>query len=136
MKILEVLTEKRETGNIGERAAVRLLRKTGHKILAKNYVSVGHEIDIIATDNIHTIFVEVKTRTVGEGGECNTRPAAAVTPEKQRAIIATAKAYLAYNKSQRRVRFDIVEVYLDKRKRVQKILHILSAFNYNTSRGM
>ena len=136
MKILEILTEKREIGNIGERAAARLLRRTGYKILARNYVSVGHEIDIIATDKFHTVFVEVKTRTLDENGEYSTRPAAAVTPEKQRAIIATAKAYLAYNRSGRRVRFDIIEIYLDKRKKVQRMLHIESAFNLNTAHGM
>jgi putative endonuclease len=136
MNILKILTEKRKTGNIGERAAAKMLRRTGHKILAKNYVSVGHEIDIIAADKFHTLFVEVKTRTLDENGECKVRPAASVTPEKQRAIIATAKAYLAYNRSNRRVRFDVVEVYLDKNKKVQKILHLKSAFNLNTSRGM
>ena len=94
MKILEILTEKREIGNIGERAAARLLKRTGYKVLARNYVSVGHEIDIIATDKFHTVFVEVKTRTLGRENPKELRPASSVTAEKQKKILTTAKYYI------------------------------------------
>ena len=47
MKILDILTPNRKKGNIGERAAVRFLRKNGYKILERNYVALGSEIDEI-----------------------------------------------------------------------------------------
>lgn len=133
MNILKILTEKRKIGNIGERAAAKLLRKKGYKILAVNYVSLGHEIDIIAEDRTTTVFVEVKTRTLGHENPSEPRPASAVTPEKQRGIIATAKYFLGAHPSAKRIRFDIIEVYLDNNKKVQKQMHLESAFNYNSA---
>ena len=54
MQILKIRTEKRITGNIGEDAACKYLRKNKYKILKRNYVSNGHEIDIIAENNSTT----------------------------------------------------------------------------------
>lgn len=136
MRILEVLTEKREIGNVGERAAARLLRKKGYKILKKNYTAVGYEIDVIAQNREVCAFIEVKTRTLGKENPKEVRPAASVTPEKQRKIISAAKYFLGTYHQKRRVRFDVVEVYLDEKKKVQKILHLESAFNYNTAHSM
>lgn len=133
MKILSILTEKRKLGNIGERTAVKLLRKKGYRILAVNYVAVGHEIDIIAENKTETVFVEVKTRTVGLENPNEPRPASSVTPEKQRGIITAAKYFLGTHEKKKRVRFDIVEVYCDNDKKVQKALHLESAFNYNSA---
>ena len=136
MKILEILTDKRRIGNIGEKAAARYLKKSGYKILEKNYVAVGNEIDIIAKNRALTAFVEVKTRTIGKECAKEARPASAVTPEKQRKIISTAKYYLGTHSDAGRIRFDVIEVYLDERKKVQKIMHLESCFNYNTAHRM
>ena len=133
MKILEILTEKRQIGDIGENAAAKHLKKNKYKILAKNYVAVGYEIDIIAEDKDTTVFVEVKTRTIGNENIKELRPAAAVTPEKQRKIIATAKYFLGTHHTGKRIRFDIIEVFLDSKKSVSRICHIESAFNYNSA---
>ncbi len=133
MNIPKILTEKRKIGNIGERAAAKLLRKKGYKIIKRNYASLGHEIDIIAEDKTTTVFVEVKTRTAGHESLSEPRPASAVTPEKQRGIIATAKYFLGTHQNAGHVRFDIIEVYLDNNKKVQKQLHLESAFNYNSA---
>ena len=136
MNILKILTVKREIGNIGELAAVKFLRKNGYKILERNYVAAGYEIDIIAENRDYTVFTEVKTRTLGAQSPKEARPASSVTPEKQRKIIATAKYYLAAHASGRRIRFDVVEVYLDQSKKVHDIVHLKSAFNYNTAHNM
>lgn len=133
MNILKVLTERRKIGNVGERAAASYLRKRGYKILKKNYAPLDHEIDIIAENREFTVFVEVKTRTVGTEDAKEPRPASAVTPKKQRGIIAAAKYFLGTHRTDRKVRLDIVEVYLDERKKVQKILHLEGAFNLNTA---
>lgn len=133
MNILKVLTEKRKVGNIGERAAAKYLKKSGYKILKMNYSPLDREIDIIAENREVCAFVEVKTRTLGTENENEARPAAAVTPQKQRGIISAAKYFLGSYSGNRRARLDIIEVYLDKRKKVQKILHLEGAFNLNTA---
>ena len=66
MKILEILTEKRQIGTIGEDAAAKHLKKNKYRILRKNYVALDYEIDIIAENKDFLVFVEVKTRTVGK----------------------------------------------------------------------
>ena len=133
MKILQILTEKRKIGNIGERAAARLLKKAGYKILKRNYVALGYEIDIIASDREHTVFCEVKTRTLGKENPNEPRPASSVTPEKQRKIISVAKYYNANKNAGRKMRFDIIEVFVDDEKTVKKAVHLIGAFNYNTA---
>ena len=133
MKILEILTKQRQTGNIGEKIAVKALKKDGYKILKTNYVALGSEIDIIAENKTTVTFVEVKTRTVGSQNPWEARPASAVTPRKQRKIIDAAKYYLtAYNK-EKRVSLDIIEVYLNQDGKKSKVIHIKNAFNRNSA---
>jgi len=136
MKILEILTEKRKIGNAGERAAVRHLKRHGYRIIAKNYVAAGAEIDIIARSCDTVVFVEVKTRTVGKTSPNEPRPASSVTSKKQRKIISAAKYFMGTHKKGYRMRFDVIEVLLDGKKKVQKISHLVSAFNYNTAHPM
>ena len=136
MKILKVDTERRRIGDIGEMAAARFLKKAKYKILEKNYVAFEKEIDIIAENKEYIVFVEVKTRTIGHESLKESRPASSVTREKQKKIISLAKFYLGSYFKERQVRFDIIEVYLNEEKKVEKILHLESAFNYNTAYGM
>ena len=124
MNILKVLTARREIGNIGERAAASFLKKKGYRILKKNYAPLDNEIDIIAENREYTIFVEVKTRTEGAENPSEPRPASAVTPKKQRGIISAAKYFLGTKGSGKKARLDIIEVYLDKRKKVQRMLSL------------
>ena len=137
MEILKVDTERRRLGNFGERAAVKALKKAGYRILERNYAPEDAEIDIIAAKDGITAFVEVKTRhkSDSETLRIEPRPASAVTPKKQRAIIGAAKIYLAYN-SGTRARFDIVEVYVEgdcPRWRVAEIKHLIGAFDKNSA---
>ena len=138
MNILKVLTERRVTGNFGEGEAAKLLKKKGYKILAKNHVEGDGEIDIIAADSEFTVFVEVKTRKYGVDNPLEPRAASSVTPEKQRRIIKAAKTYLAYNPTDKKVRFDVIEVYYDTdgtKRRVREINHLEGAFDLNTAKG-
>ncbi len=132
MEILKIKTEKRRTGDLGERAAARFLRWHGFKILERNYVAPGSEIDIIASDRQHVIFVEVKTRSIGTENPKEPRPASAVTPEKQRKIINAASYYKAYHPSNKKMRMDIIEVYVESRgskQKVKKINHMIGAYD-------
>ena len=136
MRILEILTPKRIIGNLGERAAVKYLRKNGYKILKRNYTALGYEIDIIARRENITAFVEVKARDIKHLGHKETRPGSSVTPEKQRKIIKAASYYSSHHPSDTRLRLDVIEVYLEecgRGKRVKEIKHIEGAFNKNTA---
>ncbi len=132
MEILKVKTEKRKIGDLGEKLGAKLLKKEGYKILERNYVAEGCEIDIIAKREDTVVFVEVKTRSYKEGEILS--PASAVTPEKQRKIIKAAKSYAAFCARDKALRLDVIEVILDG-KRAKEINHIENAFNYNTLRG-
>lgn len=134
MKILEVLTEKRKVGNLGESLAAKYLKRHGYKIRKKNYVANNNEIDIIAENRTTLVFVEVKTRNSDKISKIEPRPAFAVTPEKQRGIISAANCYIALNEiKNKRIRLDVIEVYLYDDKSQNKIVHIENAFNLNTA---
>jgi putative endonuclease len=136
MNILKVLTPKRRTGNFGEDAAAKFLKKNRYKILSRGYDDGEHEIDIIARKKDITVFVEVKTRNIASLSQNEPRPASSVTPKKQRAIISAAKHYLALNPQESQVRFDVIEVYVEgngNKMRVKEIKHLENTFNRNTA---
>ena len=122
-----MLFYKQNIGKIGEDYAVKFLKKTGYKILCRNFKNYYGEIDIVARDNNYTVFVEVKTRTSTDFGYASE----AVNYRKQNKITTVAQMYLDSQHSDY-VRFDIIEVYLNKDSRkVVKINHIKNAFMQN-----
>ncbi len=135
MKILELSTERRRLGNRGERAAARYLRRRGYRILERNFVRLGAEIDLIARQKNAIVFVEVKTRMREHQSQKESRPASAVTPEKQRKIIAAAQCYFPAMEEGVRYRFDIIEVYYSEKSKFkpEQIIHMCGAFNRNSS---
>ena len=81
---------RKRLGAAGERLAAERLRAAGYVILAMNYRCVLGEVDIIAEEGGDMVFVEVKTRR----GVAYGLPEEAVTPAKQRKLIAAAQTYL------------------------------------------
>src|ERR1700747_1135924 len=70
-------------GAHGEKLACRYLKRSGYKILFRNFRGrSGGEIDVVCRDNDTLVFVEVKTR----GREDFGRPFEAVDREKQKRI--------------------------------------------------
>ena len=114
-------------GAKGERAAERYLRKAGYKILARNYrAKGGGEVDLVCRDIAESelVFVEVKTR---ETAVENSRPADAVTRDKEALIARGARAWLRLlDRPEVVFRFDIVEVLWNGGK--PAITQIKSAF--------
>ena len=133
MNILKIKTSNRKKGDIGENAAAKHLKKKGYKILERNFVALDGEIDIIAANSEYYVFCEVKARTENIGDYTSYRPAAAVNCEKQKKIINIAKYYLATKNDGRKIRFDVIEVILDKEDKVKDICHMEAAFNLNTA---
>jgi putative endonuclease len=123
--------DKKAIGNFGERAAAKHLKKSKYKIVSRNYVAFGKEIDIIAENKEYIVFCEVKTRKTDAALiEKYGRPRDAVNKEKQKHIVTVAQAYLARHKSNKKPRFDIIEVYLKNENKIvlEEIVHLTDAF--------
>ena len=125
-------TEKRLLGDIGEDAAARYLKKQHYRIKERNFSdSQNNEIDIVAEDRDHLIVVEVKTRTHNADNIARFgAPSAAVDARKRRCLLIAARAYLSLHRVKKRIRFDIVEVYLSNEmpQTVIEIHHMPDAF--------
>lgn len=100
-------TEKRRTGDKGERRTAFYLRLRGWRILERNYTFGHKEVDIIARRGRVIAFVEVKTRSDNASVSAKN----AVTHEKMHNIITAAKGYcMTHDASGCTVRFDVSEV--------------------------
>lgn len=136
MNILKIGTKNRSIGNLGEDAAAKFLKKEGYKVVERNYVANDAEIDVIATRDDILAFVEVKTRNIKWLGSKFDRPAAAVTPEKQRKIIKAASRFIGYKYKNFKKRFDVIEVYTDSvdgKDEIKEIRHLENTFDINTA---
>lgn len=112
-----------EIGALGERIAVRYLKRNGFRVIAKNYRAGRHEIDVIARekDTGTVVFIEVKTRTPKSYG----RPMDAVDRDKQRFLRLAAERWLMENGGmEQSARFDVIEVLLPD----ETVNHIGNAF--------
>ncbi len=100
-------TEKRRTGDKGERRTARYLMLRGYRILERNFTYGHKEIDVIARRGKVIAFVEVKTRS----DSAVLSPRTAVTRAKQQNIIAAAHGYrMLHDTSGMNIRYDIAEV--------------------------
>src|SRR5689334_8399187 len=78
-------------GARGEMLARRYLKRSGYKILFRNFRGrTGGEIDVVCRDKDTLVFVEVKTRSCEDFG----RPVEAVDREKRKRISRGALAWL------------------------------------------
>ncbi|HZR21295.1 MAG TPA: YraN family protein [Verrucomicrobiae bacterium] len=111
-------------GELGERAARKYLKKRGMKFLTANFRTSRGEIDLVFRDRDCLVFIEVKTRSSEEW----TRPAAAVDAARRRRLTRCGLDYLHLLKNpQVKVRFDIVEVLLEK-SAVREVRHLPNSF--------
>jgi len=118
-------------GSLGEEAALKFLKASGYKILARNYKSRLGEIDIIAQDKDTVCFIEVKARASGRFG----LPQEALSGFKQRQISKTALGFLKDKGFlDKKARFDVVALtYQKDYPRIELIkdaFELSSAFTY------
>lgn len=108
-------------GRRGEKIAVAFLRKSGYKLLFRNFrAKCGGEIDLVCRDREAKVlvFVEVKTRTTNLFGD----PHEAVTLRQQESITRAAKEWLRLlDDADIPYRFDIVEIVMEPRRAVRLI---------------
>ena len=101
-------------GNKGEDLACAYLKKLGYKILDRNYLIRGGEIDIVAKDKDELVFIEVKARYSHKFG----LPVEAITPWKLKALFKTALFYIQKIRwGDKPYRFDVLSIdYLEDKE--------------------
>jgi len=116
------MAESHDLGIKGEDLAADFLKKSGYKILFRNWKWGKHEVDIIAEKDEIVTFVEVKTRT----GDFLAGVRASVPTEKQKSIIYAADGYLQKYKVDKESRFDVLTIIMTGN--TSEIDHIENAF--------
>jgi putative endonuclease len=114
------MTDKIETGGIGEKLAAEFLETKGFRVVARNYRWKKAEIDLIVQRENWLVFVEVKTRSSSAYGE----PETFVNTYQARLIYDAADEYIFSTDWRGHVRFDIVSV---KPGPVPEIVHFEDA---------
>ena len=108
----------------GEDLAASFLKKSGCTILDRNVRLGRYEIDIIASQDDTTVFVEVKTRRQSD----SVAPEENVNTTKQSHISQAAAQYISdEDDPERYYRFDVVAVVMPE-KGAAEIEHFPDAF--------
>ncbi|WP_297425061.1 YraN family protein [Clostridium sp.] len=115
----------KDIGNYCENLAKYYLRINKYNILDCNFRNCLGEIDIVCTCNNLLIIVEVKGRYNYDYG----LPKESVSLSKQKSIIKVTNSYISYKRLFNfNIRFDVIEIYLNKDNSLIKIEHITDAF--------
>ncbi len=115
---------RRLIGEKGERLARQALRRSGYRVVAKNWRCPLGELDVVALEGGTLVFIEVRTRSTREFGP----PAESVTPKKQAKVRRLAEYYLMEESNPDiGVRFDVVAVDFTRPKN-ERIEIIRDAF--------
>ena len=117
------MTDKIETGSLGENLAAEFFVKKGFKVVARNYRWKRAEIDLIVQRENWLVFVEVKTRN----SEAYGYPESFVSALQRRRIYRAAEEYIFSTDWRGHIRFDIVSV---KPGKVADIVHFEDAISY------
>ena len=97
----------RLVGAWGEALAAEYLRKKRYSIVAAGYQCRFGEIDLIAKNFRHLVFVEVKLRRSDSFAQAREY----VDRRKQDRLRMTASLYLAEHPTRLQPRFDVIEIY-------------------------
>ena len=119
-----------EIGETGERIASSYIRRSGYRIIVKNFKTRIGEIDIIACKQRTLIFIEVKCRRSKRFGA----PFESVTREKTKKIRKIAQQYISLNQQELKnykelkCRFDVISIMLGADDKVCELIHMEDAF--------
>lgn len=114
------------SGAWGEALAAEYLRKKRYQLLSHGYRCRFGEIDLVAQDRRHLVFVEVKLRKSGNFALAREY----VDENKQRRLKQTAAMYLSQHPTELPARFDVIEIYAPEGPLTKKpeIYHMEDAF--------
>ena len=120
------MSDSSKLGKLGEDLAMRYLLKSNYKSLHRNWgLHHGYEIDIIATQGVEIIFIEVKTRR----DDVFQKPEDAVDENKVKHICMAAHGYVRQYDIYMPYRFDIIAIVCPNSDSYT-IKHIKNAFKY------
>lgn len=115
-------------GELGERIAVRWLKRGGWKILHRRFRSGHRDIDVVAELDGLIAFVEVKARSGLDFGG----PLEAVHHHKRRELAKSAQTWIdRHGRAGENYRFDVMGVLLHQTR--VYIRHVPGAFQIRTS---
>jgi len=117
--LVDLTRERLSLGEMGEKLALKNIKRLGYKFIAKNYRCPLGEIDLIARDGDCLVFIEIKTRrgrSIGYAKE-------AINKRKMRQISKVALAYMkANNCCDVKARFDVIAINIkDDREEIEII---------------
>jgi putative endonuclease len=99
--------ERLQLGELGEKLALKRIKRLGYKLVAKNYRCPLGEIDLIAKDGDCLVFIEIKTRRNSSTGNAKE----ALQQRKRRQISRVALYYMKANGCYDiEARFDVIAV--------------------------
>ena len=113
-------------GAWGEALAASYLQKKKYTLLAAGFRCKFGEIDLIARDRRHIVFVEVKLRKSADFAQAREY----VHRRKQDRIRVTASVYLESHPTALQPRFDVIEIYAPQgcATACPEIIHLEDAF--------
>ena len=118
----------KEIGDLGEQAALRILKHKGHEILHTKWRERHLEVDIISSVQNSVVFTEVKTRSNLHFGT----PDSFVSKKKQSHLIKCANAWCYKENYFGELRFDIISIYINKQHKIISCEHLEDAYyHYN-----
>lgn len=104
-----------ETGKMGERLAAEYLFKKNYILLDTNVRVKCDEIDIIARDGDELVFVEVRTRSIGQ-----VLPAdRSVGPDKLRKLVRAARNWTESRNYDGFWRIDLIAITITKENQIE-----------------
>jgi putative endonuclease len=118
-------------GLYGEKMAAQYLKKKGYQVIERNFKNpygrrLG-EIDIIAKKDSELVFVEVKTREIGEFNKV--LPEENITRRKLHRLSKIARFYIqSKNLWDVSYRFDALSVWIDPVSKRVQIKHLENIF--------
>ncbi len=115
------MSESHSLGKKGEALAADHLQKEGYKIRHRNWVSGRNEVDIVAENKDHIVFVEVKTRSEEPDDLRDIVP-----PAKQKTLVYIADSYIRRYGLDKESRFDVILITGEEDN--PKVNHIEEAF--------
>lgn len=117
------MAEHLDYGKMGEEKAVEYLIQRGYVILERNWRSKHKEIDIICTDGVLLIVVEVKSRNTPEE-----RPEELLDSRKRYNLRCAGETYLKVKGIDKEIRFDLILV-TGKEGKVEHIPGAITIFD-------
>jgi len=101
---------QRSKGQFFEQTAADYLHRRGLRLIEKNFLAKGGELDLVMQDGASIVFVEVKYRTTQSHGHA----AETVTRQKQQRLIKAANWWMlkqGLNTNSTDFRFDVIAIH-------------------------